>query len=696
VTVLEATLLLTPALAERALVVVRCADICVAGDHVPWILEHRPVGLEVVDHQLLAALDHADEDGAWLLVEFGADTRTEAEEQARAFCVDARRQGVPDDDLRLFDDREEERRLWAVREAGLAATAFPGDGRDYWPGWEDSAVPPARIGDYLRDLKALYRSHGLRGAMYGHIGQGCIHSRIDFDLRSERGIAVFRRFVEDAADLVVSYGGVLSGEHGDGQARAELLDRVYGTELVEAFRAFKRIWDPDWRMNPGKVVDPYPLDANLKLGAGYAPWRPRVAFAYPEDGGDFAHATVRCVGVGACRKPDGADVMCPSFVATREELHTTRGRARLLFELLEGELVTDGWRSREVEEALDLCLACKGCTNDCPVGVDMPTYKAEFLHHHRRGRLRPRHAYAFGLIDQAARVGSLAPGVTNRFAGSALGKRLAGIAPERDVPRFARTTLQRWWRDRGGTRNPDGHRVVLWPDTFTNRFHPEVGIAAVEAIESAGWQVVLPRGHVCCGRPLYDYGFLVLARRYLRRTLRQLGPELAQGTPVVGIEPSCVAVFKDELPKLLPDEPGAARLAERAHHFAEFFERYELDVPERGGRVLLWGHCHQKATGGMDAERALLARAGVESELLQAGCCGLAGSWGFEAGHYELSQQIGEHGLLPAVRALPAGDLLVADGFSCRTQVEQATGRRPLHVAELLVSERASLSERQA
>jgi Fe-S oxidoreductase len=388
--------------------------------------------------------------------------------------------------------------------------------------------------------------------------------------------------------------------------------------------------------------------------------------------------------------------MCPSFVATREEMHTTRGRARLLFELLEGELVTDGWRSPEVAEALDLCLACKGCTNDCPVGVDMPTYKAEFLHHHWRGRLRPRHAYAFGLIDQAARVGSLAPGATNRLAGSALGKRLAGIAPERDVPRFARTTLQRWWRARGGTRNPDGHRVVLWPDTFTNRFHPEVGIAAVEAIEAAGWQVVLPRGHVCCGRPLYDYGFLRLARRYLRRTLRQLEPELAQGTPVVGVEPSCVAVFKDELPKLLPDEPGAERLAERAHHFAELFERYELDVPELEGRALLWGHCHQKATGGMDAERALLARAGVEAELLQAGCCGLAGSWGFEAAHYALSQQIGEQGLLPAVRALPADELLVADGFSCRTQIEQATGRRPLHVAELLVSERASLSERQA
>jgi ferredoxin len=502
---------------------------------VPWIIEHGPIGLEAIDRLLfedeqqknihpsaLSELPDADRGGAWLLVEFGADTQDEADELAERFAADARKRGVGRGELNVFEDKEQEQALWEVREAGLAATAFPPDGRDHWPGWEDSAAPPERMGDYLRDLKALYRRHGLRGAFYGHVGQGCLHSRIDFDLRTREGVRAYRAFIEEAADLVVSYGGSLSGEHGDGQQRAELLPRQYGEEIVQAFREFKRIWDPDWKLNPGKVVDPYRLDEHLRLGADYAPWRPPVRFGYQQDGGDFAHATVRCVGVGKCRQPDGADVMCPSFMVTRDEQHTTRGRARLLFEMLQGDIVTDGWQSDEVMDALDLCLACKGCTNDCPVDVDMPTYKAEFLYHRfgERLRPRPRHAYAFGLIDQVARAASQLPELVN-FLGrtppfaQAL-KLAAGMTQERALPTFAPLTLQQWFRLRGGTRNPHGRRVVLFPDTFNNRFHTDVGVAAVEALEAAGWQVVLPQGHLCCGRPLYDYGFLDLAERYLR------------------------------------------------------------------------------------------------------------------------------------------------------------------------------------
>jgi Fe-S oxidoreductase len=416
-----------------------------------------------------------------------------------------------------------------------------------------------------------------------------------------------------------------------------------------------------------------------------------VRFAYQLDKGDFAHHALRCVGIGKCRVPDASSVMCPSYMVTREEKHSTRGRARMLFEMLQGEVITDGWQSEEVYDALDLCLACKGCTSDCPVQVDMPTMKAEFLHHHFKSlrRWRPRYAYAFGLIDQAARVASRIPELAN-FVTQAPGlswmaKFAAGMARERSIPEFAPVTLQQWWHERGGTQNPAGPRVVLWPDTFNNHFHTDVGVAAVEAIEAAGWQVVIPRGHVCCGRPLYDYGFLDVAERYLRRTLDLLREEIRQGTPVVGIEPSCLAVFKDELTGLLPHDDDAQRLARCAMHFSEFFEKYDIPVPKLERKAIVWGHCHHKATGGMDPEHNLLQRMGIEVEPVSGGCCGLAGSWGFEEGHHEISMQCGEQALLPAVRNAERDTLIVANGFSCKTQIEQAgTERRALHVAQAI------------
>jgi FAD/FMN-containing dehydrogenase/Fe-S oxidoreductase len=700
VTVLQATLLLTPAMLERALVVVAFDDIADAGDHVPRVLEHRPIGLEGIDHTLfederhknmhpsaLSELPRSD-GGAWLLVEFGADDSAEAKAQAERFVTAMRAEGIAEERISVFEDKGQERDLWEVREGGLGATAFPPDGRDHWPGWEDSAVPPERVGAYVRDLKRLYRKHGLRGAMYGHFGQGCIHSRIDFDLRTAGGLSAFRAFMEEAADLVVSYGGSLSGEHGDGQARAELLERQYGSELVEAMREFKAIWDPRGKMNPGKVVDAHRLDEDLKLGADYAPPVPATRFSYPEDGGSFPHATIRCVGVGKCRQPQGVDVMCPSFMVTREEKHTTRGRARLLFEMLEGDVVRDGWRSQEVKEALDLCLSCKGCTSDCPVHVDMPTYKAEFLHHHWKGRLRPRHAYALGLIDRAARAAALAPELVNALTHapglSAATKTIAGLTPERAIPRFAPLTLRRWFEARG-ERNAEGPRVLLFPDTFTNHLRTEVGVAAVEALEAAGCHVVMPRRPVCCGRPLYDYGFLGLAERYLRRVLDELRDEIRAGTPVIGIEPSCLATFRDELTKLLPHDEDAQRLRGCAIHFAEAFERLGLEPPRLERRALLWGHCHQKATGGIEPDQRLLERMGVQVEVLRGGCCGLAGSFGFERGHHGISMACGEQALLPGVRDAPADALVIADGFSCATQIAEGdTGRRALHLAQVM------------
>jgi FAD/FMN-containing dehydrogenase/Fe-S oxidoreductase len=708
VTVTDVELMLMPGMYMRTLVIVEYEHLADCGDDVMEIVERfRPIGLEGLDKQLIheqveqdmhvdaiAELPEAGHGEAWLLVQFGADTAEDSLAQAERF-VDwlTGERGYARERISVVRSEQEgghSGKLWQAREGGLGATAFPPDSGDHWPGWEDSAVPAAKIGPYLKDLRALMDAHGLTGATYGHFGQGCIHSRISFDLRTAEGVKNYRAFLDEAADLCIRYGGSLSGEHGDGQQRAEFLEKQYGPELVRAFGEFKRIWDPRGRMNPGKVVDPFPLDVHLKLGPDFNPARPPVRFAYEQDGGDFAHAALRCVGIGKCRVPEADTVMCPSYMVTREEKHTTRGRARLLWEMLRGEVITDGWQSREVYDALDLCLACKGCTSDCPVNVDMPTYKAEFLHHHYKSlrRWRPRYAYAFGFIDQAARIGSLAPGAVNFVTQTPglrrLAKLAAGMDKRRDIPEFAPVTLQQWFRRRPAM-NPDGPRVVLFPDTFNNHFHTDVGVACVEALEAAGWHVVMPEGHICCGRPLYDYGFLDMAERYLHRVLDALREDVRAGTPIVGMEPSCLAVFKDELSGMLPHDDDARRLRECAMHWSEFFERYEVDVPRATRQALLWGHCHHKATGGMDAEQQLLERMGLEVEEASGGCCGLAGSWGFESGRYDISLACGEQGLLPAVREADDETIVVANGFSCKTQLEQSgAGRRGLHVAKAM------------
>jgi len=707
VTVLRSTLMLTPGLFERTLVVVGYPQLADAAEHCAEIIgQWRPIGLEGLDEELISEQQQqhkfvggiaelpGDESRAWLLVQFGADTSGESEDTARRFAEWLTEgKGYDPGRIVIAESKQEggwSQDIWEIREGGLGSTAFA-RGEDNWPGWEDSAVPPDKLGGYVRDLRALTDGHGLKGSMYGHFGQGCIHCRLSFDLRTAGGIANYRAFMEEAGDLVASYGGSLSGEHGDGQQRAELLEKQYGPELVQAMREFKRIWDPDWKMNPGKVVDPYRLDENLKLGTGYNPPRPATKFAYPEDKGDFAHATLRCVGVGKCRDPQGSPTMCPSYQVTREEKHSTRGRARLLFEMLQGDVITDGWESAEVFDALDLCLACKGCTSDCPVGVDMPAYKSEFLYHHYQspGRRRPRYAYAFGYIDKAARLASLAPELVNVTSQTPIVRRLAklagGIDRRRPLPTFAPMTLQEWFGRRGGSKNPAGRPVVLFPDTFNNYLHTDVGVACVEAIEAAGWRVIMPAGHVCCGRPLYDYGFLDSAERYLRRVLDELRPYVRDDIPVVGMEPSCLAVFKDELRRMLPHDDDAARLARNACHFGEFFTRFGVAAPRMRGSALLWGHCHHRATGGTAPEQRLLEETGLSVTEIKGGCCGLAGSWGFEKGKYAISMDCGEQALLPAVRDAPDDTLVVADGFSCKTQIADArTGRRALHTGQVL------------
>lgn len=693
VTILDATLRLVPSPPERVLVVIGFPGIAEAADAVPRVLEFGPLAVEGIDAFLVDAMKrkhlHPErlsilpEGHDWLVVEFGADTEAEAVAKARAL-KDAF-EPLPRIEAKLVRDPETEAKVWLIREAGLPASAYVPGRPETWEGWEDSAVPPERLGDYIRDLRALYARYGYQSPIYGHFGDGLVHCRVSFDLKSEAGIAKWRRFMDEAADLVVRYGGSLSGEHGDGQGKAELLERMYGPELVGAFRAFKAIWDPDGGMNPGKVVDPYPITSNLRLGPAYRPPNVQSTFHFGEENG-FAGAAERCVGVGKCRRTDsGNEVMCPSYIATREEKYSTRGRARLLFEMLHGGAIRNGWRSDAVEEALNLCLACKGCKSDCPVNVDMATYKGEFRSHHYRRRLRPRSAYSMGLIWWWSRLASGIPGTVNtvfRTPGiSRLVKRIGGIAPERKVPAYAKQRFEDWFR----ANRPEpgtGRRVVLWPDTFNNHFRPETAIAATRCLEAAGFAVTIPPRPLCCGRPLYDWGRLDLAKRLWRRTMATLREEIEAGVPVVGIEPACVSAFRDELVNLFPRDPLARRLSEQTFYFSDFLAGHLPEVPPADGpEALVQFHCHHHAIIGKAGEQALLNAAGIRHRVLPSGCCGMAGGFGYEEGKYGISMQLAERVLLPAIRAAPEAPV-IATGFSCREQIEQATGRRTLHAAE--------------
>ncbi len=706
VTILSATMRLVPAPKARALLVLGYPSAYEAGDHVPDILPVKPIGLEGIDQRLVDDIRHhgmhrdavnlLPPGHGWLLVEFGGDTKAQCDEQGRRLMEQLRGRPNPPT-MKLYDDPAEAHKVWQAREGGLGATAFVGDSRDTWEGWEDSAVPPEKVGGYLRDLRALFDRYGYDSVLYGHYGQGCIHCRITFDLVTAAGIKHWRAFLNDAADLVVRYGGSFSGEHGDGQSKAELLPKMYGPELVQAFEEFKQLWDPAWKMNPGKVVRPNPITSHLRLGTDYNPHRPRTYFHYEADHGDFSRAVLRCVGVGDCRRHEGG-TMCPSYMVTREERHSTRGRAHLLFEMLNGGLVREGFRSPAVKEALDLCLSCKGCKGDCPVHVDVATYKAEFLAHHYHGRLRPLHAYAFGLIGRWARVGALFPRLAN-FATSApglstLAKAILGVARQRRIPTLAPETFKAWFFRRPA-RNPSGPPVILWPDTFNNHYHPEVAQAAVEFLERAGWRVIVPRAALCCGRPLYDYGMLETARRWLLDILEHLRGEIRAGVPMIALEPSCGATFRDELTNMLPHDDDAQRLARQTFLLSEFIERFlpDLPLPQLPLHALVHGHCHHKAVMKMTAEERVLQRMGVDYEMPDSGCCGMAGAFGFERSHYDLSIQCGERVLLPKVRAADEHTVIVADGFSCREQIAQTTPRKALHLAQVLALAEQSRTE---
>ncbi len=699
--VLEAKVRLVPSPPFKSLVCLGCSDVFVAADLVPELLRFRPIALEGFEGEVLAVMRRKKflldqiallpPGEGFLLVEFGGDTPAAADAQADTLVAWLRQMPAPPH-IKVVRDPREVAAIWKVRESGNGSTTIiPNLPSTTHEGWEDAAVHPRVLGHYLRAYKSLLAKHGFQGWYYGHFGEGVVHQRVTFDLESEDGVRRFRRFLEEAADLVVRFGGSISGEHGDGHARAFLYEKMFGPELVEGFRQFKQIWDPFNRLNPGKVVDAYPPEAFLKLGADYRPRKLQTHFAFLDDQGSFEKATQRCVGVGACRKTD-AGTMCPSYQVTREEIHSTRGRAHLLFEMLQGEVLADGWKSQAVKESLDLCLGCKGCRHECPTSVDLATYKAEFMAHHYEGRWRPLNHFAFGHIDRWARLGAQLPTLTNRL-GTAPGishlvRKTLGLAPQRTFPRLAQKSFVRWLRDQP-VRRGLGAEVVLFADTFNNYFHPATAQAAWEVLTEAGFHVVVPqsRGHLCCGRPLYDFGLLDTAKKYLQRVLAALAPHLERGLPVIVLEPSCASVFRDELRNLLPHDPLGTLLRQQTVTLSEFLQAPATGFTPRrleGKKVLVHGHCHHKAVLKFSEEEALLRRMGVNFKTLDSGCCGMAGPFGFEEKKFAVSQALGERVLLPAVRAAEPDTIILADGFSCREQIVQNTRRQALHLAELL------------
>lgn len=680
----QATVRLVGSPAAHALLVLGYPDMATAADAVPALLEFGPVALEGLDARIVdvvrgsrgaSAVPELPGGQGWLFAEFGGDDEREVLDRAERALSAAGAVGgwvVPEATAVAA--------LWRIREdgAGLAArtTTPPGSS-----GWEDAAVPPVHLGAYLREFETLLRERGLTGVPYGHFGDGCIHIRIDFPLHRRDGARVFRDFLGDAAQLVARYGGSMSGEHGDGRARGELLPMMYSDAAIDTFAAVKHLFDPDDVLNPGVIVRPRPAAADLRQVSA-PPMTTGLAFAYPHDGGDFSTAVHRCTGVGKCRVAHGPGVMCPSYRATKDEKDSTRGRARVLQELANGSVVR-GWRAPEVLESLDLCLSCKACSSECPTGVDMATYKAEMLHQRYRRRPRPPAHYALGWLPRWARLASRAPGTVNRLATSplaGLGKRLAGIDPRRDLPVFAPHTFRGWFAEH---RPAPGDPVLLWVDTFTDHFSPQVGIAAVAVLEGAGYSVRIPAGPLCCGLTWISTGQLDTARKVLRRSVSELHDATLAGMPIVGLEPSCTATLRTDAVELLDDDQ-ARRVSAAVTTFAELL----LNTPGwrppdlSGTTAVVQPHCHHRAVLGFDADRRLLDRAGVATTVVD-GCCGLAGNFGAERGHYDVSVAVAENDLLPAVRDHPK-DLVLADGFSCRTQLEQLADRQAVHLAELL------------
>lgn len=727
VTVLEAELNLVATPSAPTLVVLGYPDMATAADDVPRLLDHKPLAIEGLDARLVDVVRRAKgaesvpalPDGAgWLMIEVGGSSQAEA--LGRADAIVAASTAL---DSVVLPAGSDATKMWQIRADGAGLAGRTPAGEQAWPGWEDSAVPPEKLGPYLRDLQALMDRYGVDGLPYGHFGDGCVHLRIDIPL--ETSGSVLRTFMIEAAELVASYGGSLSGEHGDGRARSELLPLIYSPEAIALMERFKALFDPKDLLNPGVVVRPRAVDDDLRrpqaapvrtklpmAGKGSAHGVRRKAgyegFSFAHDHNDLSTAVHRCVGVGKCRADTSASggFMCPSYQATKDEKDVTRGRARVLQEAVNGTLV-GGLAAPEVRESLDLCLSCKACSSDCPAGVDMAQYKSEVLYRTYRGKLRPVDHYALGWLPRWARLAGAVPELVNGLLGVKwIGKAVlwaGGMDTRRSMPKFAEVPFRQWWARGGATHGVPGlpvvaddglgvpgregataarlatkPKVVLWTDSFSDALSPSVPQAAVKVLTKAGYSVIVPDEQACCGLTWISTGQLDGARRRLLKLLEVLGPYAVNGIPIMGLEPSCTAVLRSDLLDLFPDDPRAQAVARMTRTAAELLT--SDDVPDQWEMpsladvsAVVQPHCHQHSVMGFEADRNLLEKGGAKVEVL-AGCCGLAGNFGMQKGHYETSVAVAENALLPALRDAAPGTTYLADGFSCRTQALDLMG----------------------
>ncbi|QZS56593.1 FAD-binding and (Fe-S)-binding domain-containing protein [Rhodococcus opacus] len=691
----RATVRLVSEPAHRVLVVLGYADIASAGDATPLVLKFDPTACEGIDSRIVEvvrerrgpdAVPPLPTGAAWLFVEVVGDDLDETIARAQQVGRDC---GAVDS--LVVTDAGRTAQLWRIRADGAGLAGRSPAGLPAHAGWEDAAVPPAMLGDYLRDFDALMDEFNVTGLPYGHFGDGCLHVRIDWPLDKPGGSGIFRDFLVSASTLVAGYGGSLSGEHGDGRARSELLPLMYSPDAMNLFAAVKHVFDPDNILNPGVVVDPRPVDADLRIPA--APLlRRNLALAYHHDDGDFTQAVHRCTGVGKCRADNTATggVMCPSYQATREEKDSTRGRARVLQEMINGTGIEGGWRSPEVHDALDLCLSCKGCSSDCPTGVDMAAFKSEVLHQSYKGRVRPASHYSLGWLPRWAKIASRAPGLVNatmRVPGiGPLALSSAGVDKRRTIPPFAKQTFRSWFKTTENDRATTGDPVLLFVDSFTNYFTPEVGHATVQVLEAAGYRPQLTDKQQCCGLTWISTGQLTAAKKILGRTVDALSGSAAAGIPIVGMEPSCTGVLRSDAAELLGTS-AAEPVAEATRTLAELLTDRGWEPPSLQGKsVVAQPHCHHHSVMGWSPDAQLLEKAGAQVQRL-GGCCGLAGNFGVEKGHYEVSVAVAEQQLLPAVVGADADTTILADGYSCRTQLSDLTDRRGDHLAQLLAAQ---------
>ncbi|MBO0882518.1 MAG: 4Fe-4S dicluster domain-containing protein, partial [Mycobacterium sp.] len=688
----EATVRLVSDPPHRTMVVLGYPDIASAGDDILSVLSCQPSACEAIDSRIVdvvrrsrgvIAVPPLPRGAAWMFVELTSTSLTQLRDNTIHLVSSC---GAVDHEI--VADPRQAARLWRIREDGAGLSGRSPAGLPAYAGWEDAAVPPPKLGSYLRDFEALMADFGVTGLPYGHFGDGCLHIRLDFPLTDGRHRNDFRQFLLAASRLVATYGGSLSGEHGDGRARSELLPAMYSPAALSLFRAVKHTFDADNLLNPGVIVDPRPVDADLRVPAA-ATLRTNLGFSYRHDGGDFTQALHRCTGVGKCRADNTGTggVMCPSYQATKEEKDSTRGRARVLQEMLNGATVNRGWRSGELLDVLDLCLSCKGCASDCPTGVDMALFKSEVQYQRYRHRIRPASHYSLGWLPRWARIGAAMPRLANAAmtlpgAASAL-LTIAGVDRRRHIPAFANETFRHWFARTATTRPQTGRPAVVFVDTFTNYFSPHVGIATVAVLEQAGFRPVLSPRQQCCGLTWISTGQLDTARAKLGRAVSQLAAA-ASRTPIVGIEPSCTAVLRSDAAELL--EGSAAAIASRVHTLAEILTEAQWTPPPLTGHtVIAQPHCHHHAVLGYDADAQLLGSAGATIHRL-GGCCGLAGNFGMEKGHYDISVAVAEQQLLPAIRSVAADTTILADGYSCRTQLADLSHRRGQHLAELLAN----------